>query len=69
MKTVKIEKDGPKSKITRNVLSRIGSSIYLDPHVESVSVRVNFKDGTSLAYRKDEEDDEFKARFRKDAVV
>jgi hypothetical protein len=66
MKNIRIEKSDNKFNIDRELVSRIGKSLYLDPQVFSVHIGVRFKDGSNLSFKKDEEDDDFNARFSRD---
>ena len=58
MKTLKLEKGATKSKVNRQLLSRFGQALYIDPNVNGVFMRVGFKDGSSISFRRDEEEDE-----------
>jgi len=51
--------DSKWTKVDRDVVSKFGESIYHCPEVESVFVRVHFKDGSSIGFRRDEQEDEF----------
>ena len=57
MKTIKLEKED--SKVTRKLITKFGESVYSCSEVSSVFVRVNFKDGSSIAFKRDEETDDF----------
>ena len=57
MKTVKIDKQS--SRVNRKVLANFGEAIYHCEDVESVLMKVNFKDGTSISFKRDEDDDDF----------
>jgi len=56
MKILKVS-DG-KTKVKREVISKFGESIYHCEEVKSVVVRVEFKDGSSIGFERDEDDDE-----------
>ncbi|MBR9704753.1 hypothetical protein GOV12_05035 [Candidatus Pacearchaeota archaeon] len=58
MKIVRLKK-GVKSKVTRKFVSRVGEMIYHSPDVRSIFVKVDFKDGSSISYRRDEDEDTF----------
>lgn len=58
MKIVKIEKEDP--RISRKMISQFGASIYNYPEVRSILIKVNFKDGSTLGFKRDEDDDEIK---------
>jgi len=57
MKIIKLQKKNP--KLNRRHISKIGESIYHNPDVNSIFIRINFKDGSSISFRRDEEDDDF----------
>ena len=56
MKVVKI-KEG-ESKISRKHISKFGETIYYNPDVKSVFIKVCFKDGSSISFDRDEDEDE-----------
>lgn len=58
MKIVKLEKED--SKISRKVISQFGENVYSCPDVKSVLIKINFKDGSTLGFRRDEYEDEIK---------
>mgnify|MGYP000327270957 CR=1 FL=1 len=58
MKVVKFQK-GEDSKVTRKIISKFGESIYHYPEVKSVFIKVCFKDGSNIGFRRDEEEDTF----------
>jgi len=58
MKIVKLQKED--SKISRKVISQFGESVYSCPDVKSVLIKIHFKDGSTLGFRRDEEEDEIK---------
>jgi len=56
MKKLNIEAgDIVKSKLNRSLVSAFGNSIYLCPEVESIRIKVKFKDGSSIGFNKDED--------------
>jgi len=61
MKIAKITED--ETKISRKLISKFGESIYHCPDVESVIIKVNFKDGSSIGFRRDECEDDFDRLF------
>ena len=64
---MKIRKIGvEESKINRDVISRVGETLYHDPHVEEVIIKVGFKDGSAISFRREEDEDYFETRFRRD---
>ena len=58
MKIVKLEKED--SKISRKIISRFGESIYGCGDVKSVLIKIYFKDGSTIGFKRDEEEDEIK---------
>ena len=63
MKIVKLKKDGGSSKISRKLVSSFGENIYHSPDIQAVSIKVEFKDGSTIGFYRDEsldkwEDDE-----------
>lgn len=64
MKIVKFEKG--ESKVTRKLISKFGESIYQCPEVRSIFIRVKFKDGSNLGFRRDEDEDNFDEIVRKE---
>ena len=64
MKIVKIDKET--SKVSRKVLANFGEALYHCEDVESVLMRVKFKDGTSISFRRDEDDDDFQRLIDED---
>ena len=58
VKNIKVE-GYVKSRLERELISKFGNAVYQCPDVKSVSMRINFKDGSSLGFRKDEEEDDF----------
>ena len=55
MKTLKIDKED--SKVNRQLITKFGQTIYEQDEVRAVSIRVNFKDGSSIAYKRAEDQD------------
>jgi hypothetical protein len=62
MKIFKVEKT-KKSKVTRKIVTNFGEAIYQCPEIRSVVIKVNFKDGSSIAFNRDEDEDDFKSFF------
>ncbi len=58
MKIVKFQKED--SKISRKVISQFGESVYSCQDVKSVLIKINFKDGSTIGFRRDEEEDDIK---------
>ena len=60
MKIIRVkENDG--GKITRKLISNFGESIYYHPEIKSVFIKVNFKNGSSISFKRDEIEDEWEA--------
>lgn len=60
MKKIKLETEKKsKYQLDRHLISKLGNSLYLNPNVESVIMHIHFKDGSSIGFKKDEEEDEF----------
>ena len=59
MKVVKI-KEG-ESKINRKHISKFGETIYYNQDVKSVFIKVCFKDGSSISFDRDEDEDEWES--------
>jgi len=57
MKTLKLGKED--SKVTRKLITKFGEMVYGYSEVVSVGIKVDFKDGSSIAFRRDEEEDSF----------
>jgi len=58
MKIVKLQKED--SKISRKMISQFGETVYGCPDVKSVLIKINFKDGSTVGFRRDEDEDEIK---------
>ncbi|MEK6889732.1 MAG: hypothetical protein AABX35_00935 [Nanoarchaeota archaeon] len=66
MKIYKLEREMPrlgrKPKVPRldqKALSKIGQGIYFCEGVKDVKMEIKFKNGTTLAYQRGEDEDEF----------
>ena len=55
MKTLKIDKED--SKVNRQLITKFGQTIYEQDEVRAVSIKVSFKDGSSIAYKRAEDQD------------
>jgi hypothetical protein len=64
MKTIKVGKED--SGVNRKLISRFGEAIYHDPEVEAVFIKVHFKDGTSISFNRNEEEDEIERMMEED---
>jgi hypothetical protein len=58
MKIVRLKK-AVKSKVTRRFVSRVGETIYHSPDVRAIFIKVDFKDGSAISFRRDEDEDTF----------
>jgi len=65
MKILKLETEKPCQKgkiravsIDQKMIARIGSAIYGNERVKDVIIKVGFKDGSVVAFQRDEEEDE-----------
>ena len=47
------------SKIDRKLITGFGQTVYHASDVKSVFIRVEFNDGSSISYNRDQDDDEF----------
>lgn len=45
------------SKLNRDLITRFGSSVYLCPEVNKVSIKVSFRDGSSINFKRNDEED------------
>ena len=56
MKTIKINNN--KGNLTREIITKVGETFYHSSDVESVSIIVEFKDGSAIKFRRAEIKDE-----------
>lgn len=56
MKTVKLNPE--EQKINRELIAKIGETIYQSPGIDSVLIKVSFKDGTTVEFKRKELEDE-----------
>lgn len=59
----RVEIDSVNSKVTREFISKIGHKIYQDSGVDGILIKVSFKDGSAIGFRKDEFEDDFEGLF------
>jgi hypothetical protein len=64
MKVYKFDKT-KNSKVDRKIVSSFGEAIYSCPEIRSVFIKVNFKDGSSIGFKRDEDEDDFQDFFEK----
>ena len=64
MKVYKFDKS-KNSKIDRKIISSFGEVVYGCPEIKSVFIKVNFKDGSSIGFKRDEDEDDFQDFFEK----
>lgn len=57
MKTLRLSKRD--IKIDRQVVRKFGEAVYQVEDVESVSIKVDFKDGSTLGFKRHERQDNF----------
>jgi hypothetical protein len=55
MKSIKIAKK--ESEVDRQLITKFGEAVYSYSEVEAVFIRVEFKDGSSISYKRDESED------------
>jgi len=58
-KTLKLNGDLNVAKISREVISKFGEMVYHTEEVESIDIKINFKDGTVIGYKRHERKDDF----------
>ena len=58
-KTLKLNDALNKTKISREAISKFGEMVYHTDEVESIDIKINFKDGTIIGYRRHERKDDF----------
>ena len=64
MKILKVDK-AKNSKVTRKLVANFGEAVYQCPEIKSVFIRVSFKDGSNIGFRRDEDEDDFQDFFEK----
>jgi len=64
MKIYKFDKT-KNSKVDRKIISNFGEAVYGCPEIRSVFIKVNFKDGSSIGFKRDEDEDDFQDFFEK----
>lgn len=57
--TVKTGRKSKKFKLDQNIVSKIGRFIYSQEEVNSVTIKVGFKNRTSVVFHRCEEDDDY----------
>jgi hypothetical protein len=62
MKTLKLNEKT--SKIDREAIAKIGKAIYQFQDIEFVFIKVKFKDGSSIGFKREELDDEVENMMR-----
>ena len=62
MKVMKISQNH--GRITREVISNFGQSLYKYDEVKTVLIKVKFKDGCEIGFKRDEEEDELEEFFK-----
>jgi len=61
MKTIKQQKE--ESNLDRHLISKFGESLYHFPEVRAVFIKVHFKDGSAISFRRDEDQDTLDSLF------
>ena len=64
MKTLKLGKE--ESGVNRKLISRFGEAVYHDPEVQAIFIKVHFKDGTSISFTRNEDEDEIERLMEED---
>ncbi|MEK6859726.1 MAG: hypothetical protein AABX54_02825 [Nanoarchaeota archaeon] len=64
MKIYKFDKS-KNSTVDRKIISKFGEAIYSCPEIRSVFIKVNFNDGSSIGFKRDEDEDDFQDFFEK----
>ena len=64
MKIYKFDKT-KNSTVDRKIISKFGEAIYSCPEIRSVFIKVSFKDGSSIGFKRDEDEDDFQDFFEK----
>jgi len=64
MKVYKFDKT-KNSKVDRKIVSSFGEAVYGCPEIRSVFIKVNFKDGSNIGFKRDEDEDDFQDFFEK----
>ena len=62
MKVMKISQNH--GRITRELVSNFGQSLYKYDEVRTVLIKVKFKDGCEIGFKSDEEEDELEEFFK-----
>ena len=62
----RVEIDNVSSKVTREFIAKMGHKIYQDSGVDGVLIKVSFKDGSAIGFRKDEYEDDFENLFEEE---
>ena len=47
------------SKVSRELITKFGESIYQNDEIRAISVKVEFKDGSAISFSRDEDEDDF----------
>lgn len=64
MKIARIEKDN-QSNVTRQFIAKFGEIIYQNKDVRAIAIKVEFKDGSAISFKRDEDEDDFEM-FKKE---
>ena len=66
MKTQKLPCN-KKPALTRELICKIGETLYQSKDVESVSLFIDFKDGSGITFRRCEVQEDIKDKIKKDS--
>jgi hypothetical protein len=64
MKIFKFDKT-KNSKIDRKIVTSFGEAVYSCPEIRSVFIKVLFKDGSNIGFKRDEDEDDFQDFFER----
>jgi len=62
MKTIKLTKEH--HKIDRDLIKSFGEIVYACEDVKSVLVKISFRDGSNVGFKRCEEEDEFESLIK-----
>jgi len=54
------------TKVTNQMISKIGETLYHNEGINSVQIKINFQDGTVVGYKKMQEEDDWEDFFKGD---
>jgi len=65
MKIIKLKEGDVESKVSVGLISKFGQALYSCPEVKAVILRVDFKDGSTICFERDEDDDDLERITRR----